>query len=124
MLSRAHRFHGHGSLQAAYARGQAVRGQAFSLKVLARKNGGLRAAVVVSTKVSKKAPVRNRIRRRVYELIRLHIAVDIPNDVVVTVYTDTVATMPPAELASQFLQLTAQAGLLAVPHAHSQEPHN
>jgi ribonuclease P protein component len=111
MLQRIHRFHGHGSLQTAYTHGKSVRGQSFSLKCLPRKNGNFRAAVVVSTKVSKKAPVRNRIRRRLYELIRLHIDTTHPTDFVLTVYTEDVATLPAAELKAQFLELCDRAAV-------------
>ena len=111
MLKRSLRFHGHGSLQGAYARGASVRGQAFSFKVLQRRHGELRAAVVVSTKVSKKAPVRNRIRRRLFELVRLHVDPSAPTDLVITVYADTIAAMPAAELKSQFLAMIKEARL-------------
>jgi ribonuclease P protein component len=62
-----------------------------------RKN--YRAAVVVSKKVHKSAVVRNRIRRRVFELVRLHSDL-IPGvyDLVFTVFDETVADMAPKEL--------------------------
>lgn len=112
MLKRANRFHGHGSLQGVYARGASFRGQAFSFKVLQRRHGELRASVVVSTKVSKRSPIRNRIRRRLYELTRLHVNPELAVDLVITVYADTVAAMPSDELLMQFKELAGQAGLL------------
>jgi ribonuclease P protein component len=58
-----------------------------------------RLAVVVSKKVHKSAVVRNRIRRRLYEAFRL----EAPNfkqayDLVLTVFSDQVATISSEEL--------------------------
>lgn len=101
MLARAHRFHGHASLRFVFSRGKVIRGQHFSLKyVLNPKRKSYRAAVVVSKKVHKSAVVRNRIRRRLYGIIRTSIATNGPPfDFVLTVYAEQVADMPAAELA-------------------------
>lgn len=72
MIHRTHRFHGIKSLGFVYRRGQIVQGQGLSLKyVLNQRNQTYRVAVVVSRKVSKSAVVRNRIRRRIYEAVRM-----------------------------------------------------
>lgn len=71
MLGRPHRFHGHNALRATYQRGQTVRAPQISLKFSFRDpRRPYRVAVVVSRKVSKSAVVRNRIRRRIYEIAR------------------------------------------------------
>ncbi len=58
-----------------------------------------RAAVVVSRKVHKSAVTRNRIRRRLYEIIRLADPQLTGNrDLVLTVFSDRVAEMEAAEL--------------------------
>ena len=56
-------------------------------------------AVVVSKKVEKTAVGRNRIRRRVYEALRLNMD-DIPKkvDYIFVVYTNEIMTMPFSEL--------------------------
>ena len=95
MIPGAHRFHGHASLTQVYARGQVVRGSQVTLKyALNQRRRRYRAAVVVSRKVAKSAVVRNRIRRRVYEVIRL-LAPEItqPFDLVFTVFAAQVADM-------------------------------
>jgi ribonuclease P protein component len=101
MISRSHRFHGHGSLRYVYQHGQVVRGPLTSLKYSPNpKRKSYRLAVVVSKKVSKSAVVRNRIRRRLYEQFRLQSAAfTSPCDMVVTVFHEQVATMPAAELS-------------------------
>ena len=104
MIARAHRFHGRGSLRPVYSKGQVSRGQFFALKYLPNsRRKTYRAAVVVSRKVHKSAVVRNRIRRRIYELIRLSaLAEHAPIDLVCVVYSEHVASLSAAELQQQF----------------------
>ncbi len=113
MLTFAYRFHGHGSLRFVYKNGQAVRSHLVTVKYTAnphRKTS--RFAVVVSKKVHKGAVGRNRIRRRIYEIIRT----EIPkmagvNDVVVMVFSNEVMTLPYEALKQTIVQLFEQAGL-------------
>jgi ribonuclease P protein component len=113
MLSNTFRFHGHGSLRYVYKNGQAVRSHHVTVKYTTnphRKTS--RFAVVVSKKVLKSAVGRNRVRRRIYEIIRS----ELPNiknvsDVVVIVFSAELATMPSEELSSTLRQLFETAGL-------------
>jgi ribonuclease P protein component len=113
MLSFAYRCHGHGSLRFVYKNGQAVRSHLVTVKYTSnphRKNS--RFAVVVSKKVHKSAVGRNRIRRRIYEVIR-H---ELPNfqsahDVVVMVFSSEVLSLPAEELTETIKQLFTQADL-------------
>lgn len=71
-----------------------------------------RFSVVISKKVLKTAVGRNRIRRRVYEIIR----VDLPKlredlDVVVLVFASELRTMPFEELEQRLHELFTEAGL-------------
>lgn len=95
MLDRAHRFHGLNSLSYVHRRGQTVRGAQLSLKYAPNtRRKTYRAAVVVSKKVDKSAVVRNRIRRRVYEAIRLQEgAIEAPYDLVFSVYSPQLAEL-------------------------------
>lgn len=114
MISRAHRFHGYGSLKSVYQRGDTVRGPVCSIKYLqnSRRNT-YRAAVVVSKKVSKSAVVRNRIRRRVFEVIRHHEnRISQPYDIVITVFHENIATMPHEELKTMIRTQLSQAGII------------
>lgn len=71
-------------------------------------------AVVVSKKVSKSAVVRNRIRRRVIENIRLlEGQISQPYDLVVTIFDEKVATMPAEELTDVLKNLLRQAGVVS-----------
>ena len=108
------RFHGHNSLRYVYKNGQAVRTRFATLKSTTNPHKKLpRIAVVISKKVLKSAVRRNRIRRRMYEYIRLQI----PNltdvyDIVIIVSSSELLTMSSIELNSQLDQLFAQANLL------------
>lgn len=113
MLSFAYRFHGHGSLRFVYKNGQAIRTRLITIKYtdnLKRKNS--RFAVVVSKKVHKGAVGRNRMRRRVYEIIRQELP-HIPraHDVAVMIFSSEVINLPDEELIDLIRQLFTQAGL-------------
>ena len=71
MLSREFRFHSRGGVKYVYNHGKTIRRPELSLIVCENTRGKTRFAVVVSKKVLKSAVGRNRIRRRVYEAIRL-----------------------------------------------------
>lgn len=114
MLAKQYRFHGLGSLRPVYQRGQTQRTSDISLKYqLNSRRQHYRAAVVVSKKVSKSAVKRNRIRRRVYEAIRLSQAkIQDPYEFVVSVYSDQLLDWPSAKLASEISKLLTRAGII------------
>lgn len=74
-----------------------------------RKNP--RLAIVVSKKVHKSAVGRNRIRRRLYELVRPEIAKLAVCDLVFIVVSAEVRTMPAADLREMVLKLLADAAV-------------
>jgi ribonuclease P protein component len=116
MLANQYRFHGHRSLRFVYHKGQTARGQMMSLKYVQNTRRPVyRAAVVVSKKVDKSAVVRNRIRRRVYEVIRSLSPqfVDTPYDMVFTVYSPAVATITHQELTAMVQSQLRQAKILS-----------
>jgi len=95
MIHSTHRFHGRSSLRFVYQKGHVVRGEYMCLRAIQNtRRTTWRAAVVVSRKVSKSAVVRNRIRRRVFEVVR-HQAGQIsgPFDLVFSVYGEQLATL-------------------------------
>ena len=71
MITQANRFHGHGSLRYVYKKGKTIRSSFVTVKYTPNPfRRQSRIAVVVSKKVLKSAVGRNRIRRRIYEIIR------------------------------------------------------
>lgn len=103
MIGATLRFHGHGSLRYLYKNGDSVRSRLFTLKITRNPHRkSPRFAVVVSKKVHKSAVGRNRIRRRVYEVIRhempkfnavCDVAVIVTNGEVLSISHDELATM-------------------------------
>ena len=113
MIRKANRFHGHGSLRYVYKNGQVVRGPLCALKYVPNhKRADYRLAVVVSKKVHKSAVVRNRIRRRLYEAFREQLTEPCPCDMVVTVFHESLATLPASEVQTVVSAQLRQAGIL------------
>lgn len=110
MLAKKHRFYGQGGIRYLNRKGQNVRGSLLTLKYAKNKNAdGYKVAVVVSKKVTKSAPKRNRIRRRIYEFIRTEAVEDIKgHDIVLIVFSDKFATMPYDELSGAVKDLLLQ----------------
>ncbi len=113
MIPVKYRFHGHGSLRYLFKNAQAVRARHITVKYVANpRRKHPRFSVVVSKKVHKSAVGRNRIRRRLYEIIRLNIP-KLTNtyDVALIITNSEVINMEHAELEGQVRQLFTQAGL-------------
>ncbi len=72
-----------------------------------------RLAVVVSKKISKSAVRRNRIRRRLYEVVRqLEDAISEPYDIVLTVFHEQIAELPAQDLKRLVYSQFKQAGII------------
>lgn len=99
MLSKKYRFHSRGGVRYVYQKGKTVRTTKMSLVFVPNTKGFTRVAVVVSKKVEKTAVGRNRIRRRVYEVIRKNFdLVPQKTDYVFVIFSRDVLTMPFNEL--------------------------
>jgi ribonuclease P protein component len=113
MLAFKYRFHGHGSLRYVYTNGQTVRSRLMSLKYSRHpKRKNPRVAVVISKKVIKGAVGRNRVRRRLYEVIRLELPrIEHNADIVLLVFSGEVLTMPASDMVEVVRQLLGEAGV-------------
>ena len=114
MLSSTRRFHGYSSLNWAYRHGESIRDQQITLKyALNTRRQDYRAAVVVSRKVSRSAVVRNRIRRRIYEVIRSHDnSIKGSFDLIFNVYNAEVATLSNSALNDLIASLLKRAKVI------------
>jgi ribonuclease P protein component len=114
MISKAHRFHGYNSLRFVYNNGKTVRGPLFSVKsALNSRRKSYRVAIVVSRKVHKSAVARNRMRRRLYEIVRSHEdKISEPHDIVLTVFQDALLEEPQKSLTHQVKKQFSEAGIL------------
>lgn len=113
MLSYDNRFHGHGSLRYALTKGQSYRSSLFTLKTTSNRfRKKSRVAVVVSKKVCKTATGRNRIRRRIYEIIRHELsAIEGVHDIVLIVATADARSMSTLELYRSIREQLVKSGL-------------
>ncbi len=113
MLAQSYRFHGHGSLNYLHRNGKTVRNRTLGLRYVSNeRREESRAVVVVSKKVVKSAVKRNRIRRRIYEVLRRHWgAIPIKKDFAITVFSADLGIVPAAEVESQVVDVLKQSGL-------------
>lgn len=76
MLSAGHRFRGSGEINAVRREGKSYDGRYFVARYCGGAAGNSLFAVVVSAKISKKATRRNKIKRRIYEVVRMYLSED------------------------------------------------
>ena len=113
MLSKKYRFHSRGGVKWVYQHGKTVRTAKMSLVFAENTRGFTRVAVVVSKKVEKTAVGRNRIRRRVYEVLRRNFElVPKKRDYVFVVYSKEVMRMPYVELEAMLGKLVEESKIV------------
>jgi ribonuclease P protein component len=113
MIDSLHRFHGHGSLRFVYKNGEVARSRYFVVKTSDNpRREHSRVAVVISKKTLKSAVGRNRVRRRVYEIVR-HEMTDFTHakDIAIIVVSAEVREMEPLELHRSLKELFLKSGL-------------
>jgi len=114
MISRKHRFHGRRGLHYVHQHGRNTRGPSFTIKCLTNPHRqSYRLAVVVSRKVEKSAVARNRLRRRLYEAVRLvEPEINGPYDIILTVFSAELLNEPPKAFNDQVRKQLRAAGIL------------
>lgn len=123
MLAQQYRFHGYGSLKFLYHKGKVLRSRSLSLRVAHNdRRTDSRCAVIVTKKVFKAAPKRNRIRRRVYEVVRTNWGHIKPaHDVLISVYDQTATIMPYIDLEKSVIDMLKQAGIWQESPSHGKD---
>lgn len=113
MLQQRYRFHGYGGLRYLYRHASAERSRLLTVKYVANCRRRMpRIAVVVSKKVHKSAVGRNRIRRRIYEILRQHVShFTGVYDVALIITSSEVLTTPHDELVLVVKNLLVRAGI-------------
>ncbi|QQS20192.1 ribonuclease P protein component [Candidatus Saccharibacteria bacterium] len=110
MLASNHRFRGSRDIQRLYKHGAGSRTRLLGLRYRTETDQLFRAAVVVSKKVHKSAVVRNRIRRRLYELLRTDYGVHLKGvELLITVFDASLATMSAKSLKRELANLLSKA---------------
>jgi len=112
MIASKYRFHGHGSLRYVHRNGQTERSRWFMVRFVSNSHRqNPRFAVIVSRKIYKSAAKRNRIRRRIYEILRQYITDESPAiDVAITVYSPEVLLAENGDLVKQISGLMNAVG--------------
>ena len=109
MLAKKYRFHSRGGVRYVYQHGKTVRKPRMSLVFCDNTRGFTRIAVVVSKKVTKAAVKRNRIRRRVYEVVRQNFEfIPKKRDYIFVIYSDDLLKMSYSELVKSLGALVAE----------------
>lgn len=94
-----------------YRLGKTGRISELSVKALKVNDTKIKLAIVVPKKVSKKAVVRNRARRRVREIIRNHSSLAVGGYfVIVNIYSD-LSTLSPKELDIEVVNIFTKLGV-------------
>lgn len=91
--------------------GRARRGKSMMIKSARSKYPASRIAVIVSKKIYKSAVKRNRIRRRIYNIVRHELSRYNPasTDIIITVFSKDVLIMPTTYLHDEIVQLLQSA---------------
>jgi ribonuclease P protein component len=115
MIDRTHRFHGYNSLRFVYGKGQTIRGAQVAMRYIENtRRQQWRAAVVVSRKVSKSAVVRNKIRRRIYEIVRANQDfITKPYDLVFLVYSPLLNELEFTKVSETIVDLLTKSGVMS-----------
>lgn len=122
MLSSRYRFHGYGSLRYLLKNGQTSRNRVLAVRYIKNPHrSDSRVAVVVGKKVSKSAVKRNRIRRRVFEVIRTNWDKLEPGyDFSIAVFSAELLVMPHKDLEKNIL--TALGGAIILNNKKENKP--
>ena len=100
-----------GDFRRIYRRGRSAVAGGVVVYCLKNRKGMSRLGITVSTKLGH-AVVRNRVRRRLRELYRLHRQEMLPGYDLIVVARVRAVEMPYAKLEKQYLRCLAQLGLL------------
>jgi len=113
MLAKKFRFHSRGGVRHTYQHGKTIREAKISLVFAINGRKKQRYAVVVSKKILKSAVGRNRIRRRVYEALRLELPkITEPVDCIFIINTKEISTIDFKELQSLIHDLLIEAKII------------
>ena len=113
MLAKLNRIHGRNVFKRILRSGKTVRSDQISLNYSPTRGKNLKAAVVISRKVAKSAVKRNRIRRRIYEVVRKnYLPLDLKHNLIFMVYSEDINLLGHDELVDRLDSLLKKAGLM------------
>lgn len=109
MLPRTHKLTRRRDIEKLAKTGQSLRSVFFILKIIPNKLNNTRWVIITSTKVSKKAVVRNRLRRQAREIIRLNILNETTGFDCMLIVKDTAVGITYVDLQKDLLKLYEKA---------------
>ncbi|MEX0668691.1 MAG: ribonuclease P protein component [Candidatus Saccharimonadales bacterium] len=112
MLSRPYRLRRRNDFTHLHKKGRVKHAKHFSIKYDQTSQELPRIAVVVSTKVSKKAVVRNRLRRRIYAQVRQILPSIKPSHDIMIMVKHTAIDASSNDLGQELVETLVSAGLL------------
>ena len=113
MLAKLNRIHGRNVFKRILRSGKTERADFISLNHSVARGKTLKAAVVISRKVAKSSVKRNRIRRRIYEIVRKnYLPLDLKNNLIFIVYSEDIDLLNHDQLVDRLDSLMKKAGLL------------
>ena len=113
MLSRSNRLRRRNDFARVYKKGTTTHARLFSIKHAQNQLGHPRIGIVVSTKVSKRAVIRNRLRRRFYAQMR-HLLLQINGGVdIVIMVRHSAIDQESAQIARDLEKALTRAHLLS-----------
>jgi len=112
MINSPNRLRGRREPRIVMKHGKSARSGVLGIKYLQRGEGAYQAVVVVSKKVTKVAPLRNRIRRRVYEQLRTNFKIKDGYKLVISVFDKQLSDVTSQELHDQLRELLRKTPLL------------
>lgn len=117
MLTRPHRLTAKSDFAKLFAKGRPFHARGLTVKAAPNGRTATRVGFVVSTKVSKRSVVRNRIRRRLREIVRLRLEALPPGLDVAFIVKAELVPLEHAELVKTVEFLLEKAGLRQPPSA-------
>lgn len=117
MIAKNIRFHGHGALRYLYKNADTYRSRYGVIRIITNpKRKSPRLAVVISKKTHKSAVGRNRIRRRVYEILRHELpGFQQSYDIAVIITNAEALSAPHEDIKKSIQTMLAQAGVYKQP---------
>jgi len=117
MLPRIHRLSADKDFSRLFSKGRVWNGRGLGIKAVKNGLSVSRIGFVVSTKVSKRAVVRNKIKRRMREVVRKHLPGLFRGADIAFIARNEAVTMEFADFANEILSLLIRSGLLEKPKA-------
>lgn len=111
MIAGKFRFHGRAALKFLFGKGKTYRFKNVSIRVAVNsRRVHSRLAVVVGKKVLKAAPKRNVVRRRIFEIMRIHWDHIAPgHDILLSVHNPNILDMPHEQLTDEIVHACREA---------------